>query len=669
MRNWQKYLLFCYLPLVSLVSHAQEDFTFSSITTSEGLSQNSVSHILQDRDGSVWLGNQVGIDQYLGNQINNVVELRKELTDNITFLYDYNETYLWVATEKHNFWVEKKKISEVHKKNNPNLPTNILHIQSLNSTQHNLFLLITPLKILLWNDDNNTLLEKGSFDSPIQTIAKGEGNTIFLGTNEGLFSFRYYPQSNREFPLSNHPIDHSVTALHYSHDQNILFLGGDNIDVKYITQEKIANLDWELSSIDNIETEDIAILPSKVNALYLDKSQNLWIGTEASGLYIYNLVSNQTIISHANCTQHTAPKVNNNKILTIVATKDGVIDIGLDAGGLNVYQPEKQDFQYYFTGEDFIRKVGKDSLIVYDNHALGIHALRKDTILIGSKDKGVYCYDLINKEIINNYLPINKSRTAKEVWTISRGFDKNLILGTNDGIYTLNKQAVLKAPRADIVYESVALQGKNISILYKDTLLQQLWAAHKMSDTIFIFDENFDAKEPLIIPRKGKVSTILTQVINQDTITLIGTDNGLFSKKNKGALTQLIKGPLHILSAHYRKKDNVLWFGTDGSGIFKYDFKNKILSDSICRKEGLPPEIIYSLLPDQYGNYWCSTNHGIYSINPNVKLVNRYTYQETRSLQDNQFNFGTYANGEGCILFFGGVDGINRIEPKPFPLE
>ncbi len=672
--NTQNHLLNLRLIILSFLSlffcdaFSQTDFYFSSVSTKDGLSQNSISHILQDRDGTIWLGNQVGVDRYLGNQINSIDKLKKELTDIITCLYDYNDTYLWVATEKHNYLINKKKISEVQEKNNSDLPTNIIYIQHLSSTPHNIFLLITPLKIFLWNDDNNTLSEKGSFDSPIQTITKGKDNTIFLGRKEGLFSFRYYPQSNREFPLSNHPIEHSVTALHYSHDQHILFLGGDNIDVKYITQEKIANLDWELTNIENIETKDIAIPTSKVNALYFDNNQNLWIGTEASGLYIYNLASKQTTISHANCTQHTTPKIDNNKILTINATKDGVIGIGLDLEGLNIYQPEKQNFQYHFTGEDFIRKVGKDSLIAYNNQTLSIYALKKDTILIGSKDNGIYSYDLKNREIINNYLPEKDNRPAKEVLAISSGFDQRLIIGTSDGIYNLDKQTLLKFPKEDILYETITLEGNSISILYKDVLLKQFWAAHKMSDTIFIFDENFNFKEILTVPKEGKVSTILTQIIKEDTITLIGTDIGLFSKRTNGLIEPIIERPLHILSVHYREKENVLWFGTAGNGVFEYDFNKKIIQDSLCRKEGLTPEVIYSLLPDQYGNYWCSTNHGVYSINPDNKLVNHYTYQETRNLQDNEFNFGAYACWGDSILFLGGINGFNEIRPNPFPI-
>jgi signal transduction histidine kinase len=78
-------------------------------------------------------------------------------------------------------------------------------------------------------------------------------------------------------------------------------------------------------------------------------------------------------------------------------------------------------------------------------------------------------------------------------------------------------------------------------------------------------------------------------------------------------------------------------------------------------KDGLPNNVIYSILPDQHGNFWLSTNRGLSKFNPaNLSFRN---YDEEEGLQSNEFNTGAYYLSGSGEMFFGGINGFNIFHP------
>ena len=58
--------------IIGLICRAQtvdENYYFKSLSSQNGLSQNTVSAILQDSKGFMWFGTKDGLDRYDGNHI------------------------------------------------------------------------------------------------------------------------------------------------------------------------------------------------------------------------------------------------------------------------------------------------------------------------------------------------------------------------------------------------------------------------------------------------------------------------------------------------------------------------------------------------------------------------------------------------------------------------
>lgn len=106
--------------------------------------------------------------------------------------------------------------------------------------------------------------------------------------------------------------------------------------------------------------------------------------------------------------------------------------------------------------------------------------------------------------------------------------------------------------------------------------------------------------------------------------------------------------------------DGILWLATLGSGVCRYDTETgeKIYYTTAT---GLSNNTTYSLLRDNSGNIWVSTNHGLSVINHASGMVR--TFGENDGLMIHEFNSdASWVTEEGTFLF-GGVGGAVEFDP------
>ncbi len=108
---------------------------------------------------------------------------------------------------------------------------------------------------------------------------------------------------------------------------------------------------------------------------------------------------------------------------------------------------------------------------------------------------------------------------------------------------------------------------------------------------------------------------------------------------------------------------NLLWIGSRGSGLILWDV-NKGLQKVYTTGDGLPNNTVYCILPDNTGKLWCSTNKGIFRLDPKTRMI--HTFEKSDGLQGNEFNRAhkfRFADGR---LAFGGTEGYTIFDPTEF---
>ena len=97
------FLLTTLLLLLPANASQHSNFYFRSLGVEDGLSQNMVYAILQDRQGFMWFGTQNGLNRYDGNSFKvykrNISDEKGLKSDAIFSLAEDTDGILWIGTD------------------------------------------------------------------------------------------------------------------------------------------------------------------------------------------------------------------------------------------------------------------------------------------------------------------------------------------------------------------------------------------------------------------------------------------------------------------------------------------------------------------------------------------------------------------------------------------
>ena len=117
----------------------------------------------------------------------------------------------------------------------------------------------------------------------------------------------------------------------------------------------------------------------------------------------------------------------------------------------------------------------------------------------------------------------------------------------------------------------------------------------------------------------------------------------------------------------YEDKDGMLWIGTYGGGLNKFDVKTEKFKH-YTTENGLIDNNVCSILPDKQGNFWLSTFAGISVFNPTTEKFKNY--RKSDGLLNNGFNGLLYGIGMySDRFFFAARSGIDFFYPDSIRLS
>jgi signal transduction histidine kinase/CheY-like chemotaxis protein/ligand-binding sensor domain-containing protein/AraC-like DNA-binding protein len=123
------------------------------------------------------------------------------------------------------------------------------------------------------------------------------------------------------------------------------------------------------------------------------------------------------------------------------------------------------------------------------------------------------------------------------------------------------------------------------------------------------------------------------------------------------------------LCADPLEPDHYLWVGTKGGGLNLLDKTTGTFTHFTSKNSGLPNDVVYGLLPDDANNIWGSTNRGLFRLSLSNAAKRQpatlpfLKFTKADGLQDDEFNTSAFAKLPDGQLIFGGVNGATIFNP------
>jgi ligand-binding sensor domain-containing protein/signal transduction histidine kinase len=670
--------LYCTILLLILFSPllAQApDLKFEKIDVMQGLSQSTVTCILQDKTGFLWFGTIDGLNKYDGYKFTVFKAIPDDpdaISDNYIYgLLQDTAGLIWVGTRDGlNYYdpvTEKFTRYEHNPADKSSLPDNT--INSLCESKNGDIWIATYNGLARFNrksgDFRNYYNEEknpGSLPGNIvYSIYQDRSGILWIGTSAGLA--KYNPGDDSFITVSSSAIssvklaNNSVRAITEDRKGN-LWVGTEK-GLNKINKDRSSVVHYQVNPENPLDPRSLTAFG--IFTVFNDKEDNVWIGLWNGGLLLYN---DKADIFYRYLSNTQDPfSISYNTVSNIAQDNAGIIWIATWGGGLNKYDRNKEKFKCY-------QNRTSDPKGLSSNYITSIFRDKDGFIWLGTWGGGLNRFDR-TRNIFKVYMPdqANPHAVSEDVYAILQDRNGILWFGTRAGL-----------DRFDPVTGRFYNYGgpKDPIKRFNNTVVRTL--SETADGRIWI---GTDAGLYEFDYRKGNY--ILYRCNSEDTTTLsndrirkiylshtgdlwVGTANGLnkMDLKTRTFTRYLRKTDTeNSLSNNYvwsvcEDSEGILWIGTNGGGLNRFDPKSGLFK-VYNEKQGLPNDGIYGVLVDRNNFIWVSTNKGLSCFDPANESFKNYEVND--GLQGFAFNGGSYFLGNDGEMFFGGYNGFNSFIP------
>ncbi len=647
--------IFCFLN-VAVAYALSPTYYFKHYNINNGLSQNTVYSIFQDKQGFMWFGTKDGLNRFDGNSFKTFrFPPNGELRDNVfRRILQTTDENLWVATDQgvYIYNPRKETFNRFEKQTNQR--------ETIEGT----------VSDMITDNDGDVWIsveEKGVFHYDIvadklyfyKISEKSKGLnllTLCAGKNGDVWVFPY----SRPF-LHIDKKTRKISDFQLNDNKNLMYQVGEvsSVLINQFNELILATSQMGLISV-NIVSKTHKILLNKdtygesvfARSLQQVNDKTLWVGTE-SGIYIYNLENGQyTNLRHNKFIAHS---LSDNAIYSIYKDRQNGIWIGTYFGGVNYYPNQNSGFEIFYSLDNFNSLSG--------NRVREFCKASGGKLWIGTEDNGLNLFDPVSA----SFLPVNPKlknlytnihalyNDNHHLWisTFSKGLHK----------YNLKTNEIVTYTEFD---NPKTIAQNSVFALCRDSQ-DKLWIGTLSGVSVYDYATN-------TFSFVKELNGVSVQDIEEDSdgnIYVATFHKGLFLYNPK---TKNWHHFLHIAtsanSLAYNKTTSIfedskkrIWITTEGGGFSLFN-KETNTFNSFNSLNGLANDVVYQIQEDSEGHLWLSTNAGIVKFNPETKIFNNYTI--SNGLKTNQFNYKSSYKEENGMLYFGSVDGFVRFHPSYF---
>lgn len=637
-------ILCCTLPAAN-----SRDISFEHIDISNGLSQNTVQAIIQDREGFMWFGTKDGLNRFDGRHFkvfrhipnssdglgNNQIRcLEEDWNGNILIgtnagLYIYNPA---IGT------FERRPIRDSEGKEVQN--TILIVRRGMDGI---IYVAVEGLGVYCLKKGEDEFCHVLKSASPIRSLEvdHATGTVWFAWSGNGLFytddGFRTYSpylldDGRRIFPED---IISSILISGF----NRVYLGLESNGV--IELNRATRVAKKLS---------LGRKSLFVRSIMQYSQDELWIGTE-SGIFIWNIPAETA--THLEYSPYDKWSLSDNAVHSLFKDRDSGIWIGTFFGGVNYLPQRIPDIRRYYNdgakGSFEGRRVRR---LCPDG---------KGKIWIASEDAGLFLFNPENG-VFRHFAP---SSEFTNIQTLLPDGDELWIGTFSKGIKVLNTKTSRIRTFEFVKEPGPRLFSNNIFALAHSSD-RKIWVGTMHG--LQFYDRSTGGFGYVPEINGGKM---VNDILEDSHGNLwVGTlSNGLYLRRNgSGRWEQFLhdhtsEGSLPGNSVNSIFEDSMgnLWISVNGNGISRWNPDSNDFT-TLNSRNGLPADVIYQIAEDSSGYFWLSSNNGLILINPNSLSIEK-VFTVDNGLLSNQFNGNSYCQDENGNMYFGCIEGMVSFNP------
>ncbi len=642
-------------------------YTIKKIGIEQGLSNNNVVGITQDKEGFIWICTGDGLNRFDANTFK-VFRASDSDTNSISsnflnFVFaDKTEDVIWVATEKDGL-------------NAYNYKTNIFtHYKHDNSTENNCSIIENGVTHISSDSKGNLWLAtyQGGVDyfdkrtkrflhfnqSNIKGLGSNFNWTLMVDNDETI----YAGHVDKGFSIINLQ---TKTAVNFQHDSKKIFSLADNT-VTCIFKDSHNNIwigtrngltlfdpaTYQMKNFRNDPDNTASLSLNFVQTITESKDNKLWIGTEGGGINILDLSKfskdkNPKDVQFEHIIASNIPDgLSSSSVQSIYQDAFGNMWVGGLGSGIN-FIPKKEPF---FKKISYLPIVGNNNSLS-DKTVGSLCVAREDLVWLANGTGGLCLYNKDKK--IKQINSIGNDPKPQIFTTVYKNSYNDILIGTRDGVmYEYNSQSE-KFKQLQCL-ENIT----NIPIysFFEDSK-HNIWISTDYG--VFVYNRDTE-KCKKYTTDNSELSDNVIRAVSEDSYgniwvgTLIG---GLcvFDSDFKLIFNYGTVYDFYSINQIYRDSQGRMLIASQNDlFIFKNYTNNSVLR--IGKNFGIAETSIKAIVEgNSQSEFWLSTTNGISYIDIENNKVSNFNTSDNIALGD--YMPGAYTKTKDGTIYFGSQNG------------
>jgi signal transduction histidine kinase/ligand-binding sensor domain-containing protein len=654
------------------------DVRFKHLSIEEGLSQSTVFATLQDRQGYMWFATEDGLDRFDGYQF---VAYRKQdhdslsLPDNyVTSILEDSLGNLWVGTysggaavlDRSTGCFSRITLSEWSEKG---IRTNAV-MSLTKDVQGNIWAAVWNSGVSRfdprsrrWTHFTHTADSRSLIDNRVRYIYGDRTGRVWVCTFGGLDSFNPVTQQ------FTHHLNNS-TGQSVIRDRRFMCAVEDRDgDLWFGTFEGgLVAFESRSSSFTHVIASDgspSGLSSNRIASIGESEDGILWVGTWDAGVNLLDKRTGSIVVERA--TDADPQSLSLDAIRSVYGDRAGGMWIGTSGGGVNHFDPDRYKFRH-------LRQVKNNPQSLCNSNIRSLCETRNGLLWIGSTG-GLDSYNLhtgafrhyrhttgsangLSSDLITALLEDRSGR----LWIGTDGGGLNM-LDQRSGVFRTLRNVpgdsttigfdyiiALHEGREGVIW--IGTSGGGLTRLDPRTLgckrFQRRGSLANQISGNYVYAIYEDESGELWLGTWGAGVTVLDPATGR--VRVYQHDPARRNSLNNNTVLDI-----------FRDRQGNLWLGTLGGGVDKFDQTTDGFIH-LTEADGLPNSTVYGILEDSSGRLWMSTNKGVACYDASAQAFRNYGVSD--GLQSLEYSQNAFCKGLRGSLYFGGINGVNIIEPE-----